>query len=352
MLTQERAKGYYRTRRGVGVATGPVLRGQGLSSSQRQRILPQANPADFFVQQYNVDQFHFVSVVRATTMHELVKTVANEGFDVIKVFQGPFVVASALPYMNAISGNISLPYETLEISGNRYIASYVVRSATERADFRIGEEIISNQLLLSYAAALTWFVGRDPQTDVIESAGISSLHDDWEQMFVFKKSFVLALIVIFVIVFINAIAFSFLYQENAALNERAAEMQYSFKELSELKEYIRKNEQFIRSAGWHKKTPVWYFADQVGLSLIDGVFLTELNIHPLSESDAKTEKKLLFSFDLIDVKGRCKSPREMNEWLAVLKKNTWVKEITSQQYHYSDREKTGMFSFTIVTNAK
>jgi hypothetical protein len=132
--------------------------------------------------------------------------------------------------------------------------------------------------------------------------------------------------------------------------ENASDGNSTVKELTQLKENVKKNKVFVETAGWDRKTPVWFFADRLGASLTDGIYLTDLYVHPIDERKAKDEKKMFFQNSAIAVKGICKNPMLLNAWLDRVKQLNWVKQINKQAYHYNDREKTGVFSFEITTD--
>jgi hypothetical protein len=314
------------------------------------KVLPQVKASDFYVQRHTAGPLTFASLVRVQLLNELLLRFKEQKLDVVNVYQGPFVASIVLPFISpAIVQTLMLDKEVLEISEGNISAYHAAVAPTDIPFYKIGDEQVPPAHLLSYAAALSFLLGIEPQQAVDGGEGVAGLREDWEQKRIFKKAGVGVLAFLFLLLLINAGLFMTFSNTNHELSVFQSRGHSSLKELSQLKETVKKYKSFVAVAGWDKTTPVWYFADRLAASLTDEIYLTDLYLHPMDEAKAKEDHKTIFRYTTVSVKGMCQKPALLNEWLKNVKQLEWVQEVNKQAYHYNEREKTGFFSFEIIT---
>jgi Tfp pilus assembly protein PilN len=312
------------------------------------KIIPQATPNDFYLQQFESGSVVFASLIRQQLLNDIIGKLTNLKLDVVKVYQGPFVTAVLLPFLDLTQ--MIVDKDKLTITDGVITDYHASSPDAQILSYKVGDEEISSTQLLPYAAALSCIVGQEPQQAAGVVAGISDLQSNWEQKQLFKKAGIGVLATIFAILLINAFLFVVFDKRNRDLSEKVSEGHSTIKELSRLKETVKTHKVFVEMAGWDRKTPVWFFADRLAASMVDGIYLTDLYIHPMDERRAKDERKIIFGYATVSVTGVCQSPVILNEWLRKLKEISWIESVNKQAYHFNDKEKTGTFSFELVTS--
>ena len=332
---------------GKGILTRKIT-GSSLANEEHvlREIIPNAKTSDFYLRSYKTTDFSFLSLIRTGQLDEIIDSLSSSGLSVIDVHLGPFVVSSLLPFISANDQSLQFGYGTIHFQNG--VIEEVTSAASEQQNYKVGDDLISSTLLVAYSAALSFFI----ENDALQKWGawqkVKEERSNWEQKEIFRKASVGAGIFFFSVLFINAMVYFNLYTENQELSEDQGMNRKLVKELATLKQDVERNRDLIKTAGWIKKPPVWFYADRLAASVPEGISLTTLNVFPVDEKVLSDLKKTVFRSSRIHISGTCTRPLTLNQWLGSLKSLDWISSITDQTYKYVDREKNGYFDFVIL----
>lgn len=153
------------------------------------KIMPQAKPEDFYLQQFKSGDIMYASLIRQQLLQDLIARLSSLKLDVVRIYQGPFVASVVLPFIDLSKHPQLIVGADRLLIADGHISEYLASGAAdEKVTYMIGDESISSASVLSYAAALGYVMGQEPQQVVDEVAGLSDLHQEWEQKQIFKKS--------------------------------------------------------------------------------------------------------------------------------------------------------------------
>jgi Tfp pilus assembly protein PilN len=311
-------------------------------------VIPNANANDFFCQRYFIGDCHYVSVLRSDSLEKILDFFNDKGFYVVKLVLGPYALNGIFSIWDQKELQYSIDNYLISVVDN-YIDefSYGSKKGTLESTFKVGEELINDREALAYAVGLSGFLGEIP--------GVSSElprleHDkkEWEARKIFHKMLKGVLGVVLSVLLINTIVYLNLNGENQKLTARLSGKSNLLKKLEILKADVKRKKEFLANIGWQGQKPLAVLADQLASTLPSGIFLDELDIHPLSEMVLKKDKQYVFQNEKIVVKGKCKNSILLNNWLANIEKLSWVEKVKGQQYFYQEKENTGVFQFEIV----
>jgi hypothetical protein len=310
-------------------------------------IFPQSRPEEFFMQCTESGNSVFTSVARLGLVREIIEGLHPLNSQVVKVCQGPFVVSALIRLLGKASDVIHTgSSEVHTVDGA--ITSVLPSPGGVRV-YAIGDEQVESHFLAPYAAAIAFFLRSDLQKDINVPSDLLGRMDEWKQKRLFFAGLKYCLGSFLLLLLINAFLFLYFTRENEKLAADSGYSKTALEELVKLKEEVKKNRAFISSAGWDKPTPSWFYADRVAATLDKSdVQLIDLFVHPIDDRKFKDERKSVFLYSVIHVQGKCAKPSSLNDWLEVVRKLDWVADIKKQAYQYSEREKTGVFSFDIM----
>jgi len=306
-----------------------------------QKILPGAKLSEFFFQKTVLEDCIFVSLIRNKIINEIVAQFSSNKWTVVNVKAGPvdvFFIQNELSGNQIDLGKYSFNFTTKEISDN---VEESVRNC------KIADLTLSNRLIIPLAVILSdiqWKFDVKTLPKVIQENNIELKF--WHyQMALLRFFFITILFLIGTSYFINEN-----YQQAIInLQETTAEQNNSNQLFQQKQNDYNSKVAILSSTGVVSSKKINKIGDRIGITLPSNIRLLELSIFPL-KSKVKKEKKIEFSKELISVKGISQSSGLLNNWIEILGKEDWIKEVTILNYSQTDKQNPGIFELEIVLN--
>lgn len=320
------------------------------AASLLNKLLPNANADDFVIQQTPVNaQEVFVSVIRTNALNDLINELVNHRLTNLSAcFLGPFAVANLIPLLE----NTAIQNEHLHLHNFRLqireqqITAIDITTESPVNQIRIGNDLLPSQLLIAFAAALSYFTGN--QNDISNSGLLNQLKEEFSQKQKFELRGWAILISAFVILMINYFVFENYRNRNKEMNAELELTQAALQRYDTLKTDYDKKKQFLEQNGLLENSRTSYYADRLAKELPASVQLTGLNIHPLKKKNPGEEDKgFLFENKLIHVAGNCRRNTELNEWMKKMKKQDWTEDVVLLNYTQDNMNENGIFLIEI-----
>ncbi|MDR6735540.1 hypothetical protein [Sphingobacterium sp. 2149] len=321
-----------------------------LDEERLKPIFPSYDVERFYHAQLQGESKQWVAFVRKDYIVEMLDRLMVSGYQVIKVFIGPFVLDAILGQINSYSDAYTFDGHSIHVSGeDKRWQDYRFGSEFEsRFALKIGDHPIKPQYLTAYATAFSALMA-----DYVPEYGllipeVEEQHQAWLEKQKFKVNLVILVAVFFVLLLVNTFLFSHYYQENMALGDRVSNQQSTVQDLGKLEGGIKSNEVLLTELGWNGGVSKAWLLDQIGYSIrqFTQISLTQIQVNPQSKGMGNT---VIQQADQIIIKGSSPTLEMLNLWLRELKNNPWIANVSIEEYGNKQQDET-MDAFTIKIN--
>ena len=334
---------------GPGVIHKKVTRSDNLELSKLVKSsIPQIDPDELFYQYTPISSSEgFLSVIRKNLLEEVFRHLSETRLLIQKVSLGPFPINTFLSFTEGHT-TITTPYHTLNTSST--IESFELNSNGnhESKHYEFIGEYIESELLLPYCCALQHFI---PNNSTLSSHSTLTRAHQREFLFfsIMKRSIAIVPFILFVILLINFVLFSYYQSENRELTVQNSIKLSETSKINALREELAQKEELISELETKASGPITYYADQLAASLVDGIKLTTLEVYPLDSRAFNLDQSYVFQPGLIKIAGLCTNPQALSGWLNAVNSLAWVETISSPEYSRNELLRKGQFEFTIST---
>ena len=304
-----------------------------LDEEQLKELLPSYDAARFYHSFMPGEGTNWIAFVRKDYITEILGKFEALGYQVVKVFIGPFVLDGILGQINTYDHeftfdrlNIRLNEETKQWqhfqSGHEFDNRFVLK---------IGDHPIKQQYLTAYAAAFATLMNDYVADYAVDVPEVAECYQSWLEKQKFKINLIVIVAVLFMLLLINSLLFSHYYQENQNLENQVSSQQSTVKDLGKLESEIKTNEQLLADLGWNGGVSKAWLLDQIGYSIrhYTQISLSQIQINPQAKGLGNI---LIQQTDQITVKGNSPSLEMLNLWIRELKNNPWVVRISIEEY--------------------
>jgi hypothetical protein len=312
------------------------------------KVLPNADIADFYLQKYIIDSDEvYISVVRKSALSAFLLQSQDSGINIIKCTLSPWVTTAIFPLLpnydvhkfntDIIAGHFNLFVENNKISHVDTLAE----NSTLMVDLS-GIKCESNHLL-SFAVAFSYL------TDSLVSQLSLEVVDLSLQELKYKKKFykigIIAVASFFLLLLTNFGLFIYWHNKVKLKQNELTINESIIAEVNALEKLLHDRESFFTQNGISTDAHLSLYADRIGASLPPSLILTKLSLDPVTFNEEKN--KTIFTPGIIIIKGLAKYSIEVNEWINDLKKIEWVKNAKLISYKEEGIEKVGVFEIEL-----
>jgi len=333
---------------GKGILQKQIEKTENIDQANFNKVLPNGNFNDFYVQNFISGQFSFVSIIRKADADKLINQFSESGLNVLMLSLGPFPADHVIPQLNIYEGNLTFNGHVVKRNEKGDWINYQYsEKAVSPFPIKIESETIHEKLLISYAAAFQLVLTN--QIDPV-CANAEYLEDALQKKLAINKLKVqgfIVLIVLFVLLLANFIALSWLNSSNTALTNQASLYAQSTSTLQQLNEQVQKKEGLLHTLGWEDGINKSALIDQICSLLPEEIKLTEIAVDPVDQAGSRAEKSMVFRSRKIKITGVSDKIIPVNEWIARVKTRAWVKNVGLESYTYDNELNTGRFLVTI-----
>jgi len=315
-----------------------------------QKVFPNANAGDFYIQLVNIDESSaWITVARKSIIDPVLKEFKASGHKVISCILGPLCFAPLVQWIETqgLSGEIQLNDYFIKTDKNIILDIEEITNSTEKFnEVYIAGMPVKTPFLFSFAGAFTYFIGNNPFTENITP--VVEERKEFHQQRIFQLIGVGAMTFFFAIMIANYFVFQHFSSERNALADNLAVNENTILEYERLKKELSQKESFLKKTGLLKTSKNSFYADRLAAELPISLQLTEISIHPVLKK-ANEENKILFKSDTILVSGFCIKNTDLYEWLNNLKTKKWVSNAVLINYSMDKTENAGAFNIGIKT---
>ncbi|MGJ1404170.1 hypothetical protein ACR79N_00545 [Sphingobacterium siyangense] len=321
-----------------------------LDEERLKSIFPSYDADRFYHGQLQGESKQWVAFVRKDYIVEMIDRFAVCGYQVIKVFVGPFVLDAILGQINSYGDAYTFDGHSVNVSSEdkRWQDYRFGPEFESRFALKIGDHPIKAQYVTAYAVAFSALMaGYVPEYGLLIPE-VEEQRQSWLEKQKFNVNLLIIIAVFFLLLLANTFLFSHYYQENMALEDRVSSQQSTVQDLGKLEGGIKSNEQLLAELGWNGGVSKAWLLDQIGYSIRQfmQISLAQIQVNPQSKGLGNT---VIQQADQIIIKGNSPTLEMLNLWLRELKNNPWIAKVSIEEYGNKQQDET-MDAFTIKIN--
>lgn len=335
------------------------LTGKGILHKQTERIeeidehsfgkvFPNANLADFYMQNFQSGKISFLSIIRKSVADQWLLELEENGYKLLSLSLGPFSVYNIASQLNIYDRQLIFDGHHIERNDVGEWVS-VIYDETIIAPFpvKVESEPIDEKLLIAYASSFQLILADKVQ---LIAANVSQLSENLSSLLEKRKLKLYSAIVgfiFFLLLLVNFVVFSSLTSENAKLATQVSQTKQSTTDIQTLNDQIKRKEGLLVELGWDGGINKSGLVDQVASLLPPEITLEEVAVNPVDIAQSRIKKSLAFESRHIKITGFSPNILPVNEWIARIKTKSWVKNIQLDNYNYDSEKNTGQFNIII-----
>lgn len=306
-------------------------------------ILPDAGKIDLLVQKVPLTNGEvFVSLIRKKLTEQLIEKLSMNGYRVILCTLGPFAILKIADILD--EDTFYIPHWEVSNSGNG-ISFKPQESAMNLQSVFLHDFRIPAEYLCSYATAVQ-----------LHNHSIVPIQVQWEVIrnnykeeayrIRSKRTVLVSIIALFILLLGNAVIF---HKLSIRKNFLAAELISNRKMIQQLdslqNEFVRKK-RFFSQSSFFENIRYSLFADNIAAKLSSDIILTRMEFNP-PVTKPKPEQEIKFNQKTCIISGKVKNGVIFNQWLNILRKESWLKEVEVLDYRQEDSSSPAQFSIQI-----
>jgi len=333
---------------GKGILHKRIEKTDELSAGNFNLILPNANPDEFYIQNFISGEHSFVSVIRKADGDKWTDSISSLGLVPLMLSLGPFPVQNIVSQLNVYGNEIIFNGHIILRDDHTYWMDYRYEETVESPfALKVDLEGINEKTVIPYASAFQLVLAS--KLDVIK-ADVAPLETSFTQKIAGKKLKVQGFIVLtifFMLLLINYALLSWLNASNTQLATRVNTTAQSTSDIDELNKEIKQKDSIVRVLGWEGGINKSGLIDQVALMLPSELTWREVAFDPVDIASSRAQKSTAFYKRQMRITGSSEKIIPVNEWIARVKTKRWVKNIQLESYTYNSELNTGQFTITI-----
>jgi hypothetical protein len=292
---------------GKGVMTRQIEEAGQPEAQALQKVLPNANPDDFYVQLHQDDSGDYLSLMRRADADELVADFEGYGYTVVSLNLGGFAAAEVLmPEDKQLDEALLNAYRT---------AFQVLLLAEDRIEVKAGGFGYARQQAFA-------------RVKVMRLARLTGLAAG------------LLLILNFMFYQYYTAQVGKLERENKVTGDAAGQLRAT--EAS-----ILQKTELVESAGWMDGFNPAFIADRLLSLMPEEVTLQEFSINPVNKEIKRFDQAPVYRIGMVEVTGSCREANALNNWLIAIKTYDWVADCKIKNYLVSPESGRGIFTVHI-----
>ena len=313
------------------------------------QLLPGADFEDFYVQIFVSGGQSFIAVIRKTEADRLIRQFRDEGFNPVMLSLGPFPVDTILPQLNVYDGDVIFDGHIISRDEQKEWVSYRYdAAATPSFPVKIETEQIDERLILAYAAAFQLLMAERIDTVTAFVEDIDNAYREAISIRKTKAYCVLMLVVLFVLLLINFVLFSYYTSSNSQLAYQVSRSAQNASQIKATADHIKIKEQQLQFLGWDGGISKAKLTDQLAAEMPPEITWKQVEINPVDVNGSRNQKSVQFKDGLIRITGLSEKIIPVNEWMARIKTKHWAKDVQLENYSFNNELNTGQFIVNIT----
>lgn len=327
-----------------------ALEGTATPQALLEAVLPNARATDFYLEAHPAGENRYlVAVARKQAVDALLAALKANGYLVVDVHLGPYVVAAARPICgsNNASGCVVGNHQ-FALEGDQ-ISDYAGTSADAAQAVSIDGKSLPTEALPAFAAGLLLFApALDTRIPDVERA--ASGHDELKQKQLFQVGGWAVLLILLGTLLGNFFAFDHYRQHFEALDQKVALHEGNLQSIRLLEADLGSKQTLMEQTGILNPSRTSFWADRIAETVPSAIQLTTLAVHPRQRRAGDDEGELHFENGIIRIGGVARHSTYMNDWIATLEQFEWIGEVTVLNYTSDPDLGAGVFNLTVALN--
>ncbi len=304
-------------------------------SLQLKNLLQQHLPAipfnEFYVQFYkNAAGSGHIAVCRKEQTNELITLFKKNKTEVVNIFIGS-LVCNALSNLTQGYNRLTTSITQLELA-NGFVESVEPMGNAEQVSLTVDGLNISSAQLVSFASGFSYLTRQANYNS--DDPEINSLPLNHSEKIKVKLLLFVLIAVLFIISGINSVLFFQKYEANNALEIELNLYESKNTEITQLLESYQKKKSLIEQAGIFDDKKISIYADKIAASLPADIVLRELYFNP-EEGETEEDSLMDFKQNQLIIKGNCSKSLLLNDWVNVLKSQSFVKSVNLENFVFN-----------------
>lgn len=294
--------------------------------------LPTINSNDFYVQFYkNEGQSGFLSICRKEQVDTLLNQLAKAKIECINVFISP-LVCNALSGLTVSHNHLYTSLHQLDLVNGNVDMITPKSMDKESSTLNFDGLIIESAQTVPFASAFSYLTRQTTfSSDDLIINQLSLKHA--EKLKIRVLLFVL-IAVLFVISGVNSVLFFQKFEEDSALQMELNLYESKNSQITKLLEDYQKKKTLIEQTGIFDNKKISVYADKIASTLPNEIVLRELYFNP-EVGDTEADSLIDFQENALIIKGNCNKSLILNEWVNVLKSQSFVKEVNLENFIFN-----------------
>jgi Tfp pilus assembly protein PilN len=293
--------------------------------------LPAINVNDFYVQFYsNADQTGHLAICRKEQVNDLATLFKEDKSELVNIFIGP-LICNSLALVTSSYNRLSTGTYRLELV-NGFVGSVQSSGNTDEESLPFDDLKIHSSKLISFASGFSYFTKQtNYHSDNIELNLLPLLHIEK-----INTRFLLTVLIIlaFLISAINSVLFFQKFEDNSTMEVELNLYESKNAQITQLLESYQKKKNLIEQAGIFDNKKMSVYADKIAASIPNEILLRELYFNP-EEGETVEDSLTNFKENQLIIKGNCSKSSVVNEWINILKSQSFVKTVNLETFIYN-----------------
>jgi hypothetical protein len=316
-------------------------------------LIPNTDPLEFTYQSYAFEnETTFVSATRKIYVETILSNFGDRKNRIVKLFLGPSSLFETYKLIfNADEDNcytIELDNYNLKLQNEELLDFKIARSQkkdpTVQKMININGQQIESNLVVLFSYGLLYYL--DPLSSVTAQYNeVSSNNDEYNFRITSKPIVLTAAIILLISLLISTYLFSSYSSKYQELYSNKIHQLKTREQYDQTDSLSSKRTEILEKNGMNIPSMISYYADQITYSLPQDIYINKLEINPVNNNSNGEDIQF---HNIILIKGLCYSSYELNEWVKIIKNNTWVKKITIREFIQENEDNIANFSIEII----
>ena len=318
---------------GKGIMVKKILLGESDAPDLKdlmQQHLPAIQASEFYTQFYKHEHgWGHIALCRKEQLNQLLGTLGQNA-EPVNVYIGP-AVCNALSLITASYNRLTSSTFRLELNHGFLDESYPLGD-TDPVTLSVDGLSVASPQIIAFAAGFAYLSRQEVY--VTDNAEIERLPKQHAAKLKVRILLFFFIAVLFVISGVNSVLFFQKFEEHTALEVELNLYESKHSQITKLLEEYQKKKSLIEQAGVfdHKKISV--YADKIAASLPQDIVLREMYFNP-EDGEAELDSLADFRQNELIIKGNCSKSLLLNDWVNVLKSQSFVKSVNLENYIFS-----------------
>jgi hypothetical protein len=334
---------------GKGVITKKINLSQEIQQTLDELIeqnLPAINKEELFIQVFKQnDHTAFITLCRKDQINIILEDLRKNKYDIATVLIGIPSVMGLQPLWSSFN-SISTSVHDVELSNE--VIDTIKNGYEKKGNMLIEGLELEKEFTLGFGSGLAYLMQNRIAENVSEDLNrIVIAHEEKNK---FRVLTLTSVAIAFLIAVTNVLFYTSYFDANNKLETELSVYQGKYDQINKLLSDYRGKKDLIEGAGILSKNRLSEYADRIGSTIPEEVILSQMYFNPKKQDEESKDSLVGFENKQLIIKGNCNKSLVVNEWLNVLKMQSFVKEVSLEKFSYNKEFILPNFEIKIVTN--